>query len=95
MKARAVALMEMRDAFRARIATERDVIAHQGAALRPPAQRIDKVIKGIRYINRHPAVLLLPMTIVTLWRPRRLLGLAISGLGLWRLVRQGRHRLRS
>jgi len=95
MKAKANALMQTRTALLAQIAVEREVLAHQGAALRPAAQLIDKVGMGFRFIQSHPALLLLPMTIVTLWRPRRLLGLAISGLGLWRLVRQGRHRLRS
>lgn len=95
MKAKANALMQKRTALLAQIAVERVVLAHQGAALRPAAQLIDKARMGFRFIQSHPALLLLPLTLVTLWRPRRLLGFAISGLGLWRMVRQGRHRLRS
>lgn len=95
MKAKSDALMQARTALHAQITAERAVLVQQGAALRPAAQLIDKVGMGIRFIQSHPALLVLPMTIVALWRPRRLLGIAISGLGLWRLVRQGRRRLRS
>lgn len=87
--------MQTRTDLVAQIATERDMLALQGAALRPAAQMIDKVTMGIRFINSHPAVLLLPMTVLALWRPRRLLGFAISGVGLWRILEQGRRRLRS
>lgn len=95
MKTKADALQQTRSALLVQIAAERVLLAQQGAALRPAAQLIDKVSMGVRFIQSHPALLLLPITIVALWRPRRLLGYAVSGLGVWRLVRQGRHRLRS
>lgn len=95
MKTKAEALKQTRSALLMQIAAERVLLAQQGAALRPAAQLIDKVSLGVRFIQTHPALLLLPITIVALWRPRRLLGYALSGLGVWRLVQQGRHRLRS
>lgn len=95
MKSRAAALMQRRDALIARITSERDLLAIQGAALRPTAQLIDKFMMGIRFVKSHPAALLLPMTMLALWHPRRLLGFALSSLGGWRLLQQRRHRLRS
>ncbi len=94
MKAKATALMHKRAALIAQIGAERAALAQQGAALRPAALMIDKVVAGIRYLKSHPVVLLLPITILALWRPRRLLAFATSGLGLWRLVQRGRYRLR-
>jgi len=94
MNVKADALMRKRNTLVAQIGIERDALAQQGAALRPAAQMIDKVNAGIRFINRHPGVLLLPITILALWRPRRLFAYAVSGIGLWRLVQRGRHRLR-
>ena len=94
MKAKAVALMHKRAMLVAQIAAERASLTRQGAALRPATLMIDKVSAGSRYLKSHPAVLLLPITILALRRPRHLLSLAVSGLGLWRLLRRGRHRLR-
>lgn len=93
MKAKAAALMHKRAALVALIGAERDALAQQGAALRPAAGMIDKVVVGIRYLKSHPAVLLLPIAILTLWRPRRLLAFAVKGFGIWRLVQRGRQRL--
>ncbi len=91
---KAAALMHKRAALIAQIGAERAALAQQGAALRPAALMIDKVVAGIRYLKSHPAVLLLPIAILALWRPRRLLGFAASGLGLWRVMQRGRQRLR-
>lgn len=94
MKAKSTALMHKRAALIAQIGAERAALAQQGAVLRPAALMIDKVVAGIRYLKSHPAVLLLPITILALWRPRRLLTFAVSGLGLWRLMQRVRIRLR-
>jgi hypothetical protein len=94
MKETAAELMHKRNALVAQIGAERDALAQQGAALRPAAQMIDKVSAGIRFIKSHPAVLLLPITLLALLRPRRLITYTVSGIGLWRLVQRGRHRLR-
>ena len=94
MKMKAADLMHKRNALVAQIGAERNALAQQGAALRPAAQMIDKVGAGLRFIKSHPGVLLLPVTILALWRPRRLFAYAMSGIGLWRLVQRGRRRLR-
>lgn len=94
MKTKAAALMHKRAALIAQIGAERTALAQQGAALRPAALMIDKVSAGIRYVKSHPGVLLLPIAILALWRPRRLLAVAVSGLGLWRLMQRVRLRFR-
>lgn len=95
MQAKAMALMHKRAVLVAQIGVERAALAQQGAALRPAALMIDKVNAGIRYLKSHPGILLLPVAILALWRPRRLLAFAVSSLGVWRLVRRGWHRLRA
>lgn len=87
-------LMQKRTELIRQIEAERAVLAQQGAALRPAALVIDKVGAGVRYVQSHPEVLLLPMAILVLWRPRRLLAFAVSGVGMWRLVQRGRRWLR-
>ena len=87
-------LLQKRSALLAQIAAERAALAQQGAALRPTARVIDKVSTGIRYINTHPEILILPAAILTLWRPRRIVSFALSGLGFWRMLQGWRGRIR-
>lgn len=94
MPAPMIALMHKRAALVAQIAVERAALAQQGAALRPAALMIDKVSAGIRYLKSHPGALLLPVALLALWRPQRLLAFAVSSLGIWRLVQQGWRQLR-
>ena len=87
-------LMQKRNVLLAQIAAERAALAQQGAALRPAAQVIDKVSSGMRYVSKHPEILVLPAAILALWRPRRLVSLAVSGLGFWRMLQGWRTRIR-
>jgi len=87
-------LMEKRNVLLAQIAAERAALAQQGAALRPAAQVIDKVRNGIRYVNTHPEILILPAAILAVWRPRRIVSFALSGLGFWRMLQGWRGRIR-
>ena len=87
-------LMQKRNVLLAQIAAERAALAQQGAALRPAAQVIDRVSSGIRYVSKHPEILVLPAAILALWRPRRLVSLAVSGLGFWRMLQGWRTRIR-
>lgn len=87
-------LMQKRSVLLAQIAAERAALAQQGAALRPAAQVIDKVSSGMRYVSKHPEILVLPAAILALWRPRRLVSLAVSGLGFWRMLQGWRTRIR-
>lgn len=89
------ALLRQRDDLVAQIAFERAVIAQEGASLRRLSRMIDRIRDGIRYFRRHPETLLLPVVITAVLRPRRLLTMAISGLGFWRMARIWRRRLLS
>jgi hypothetical protein len=90
-----LALVRQRDDLVAQIAIERAAIAQNGVSLRKLSRMIDKVGGGIQYLKRHPETLLLPVVITVMARPWRLLALAISGLGLWRMVQSLRRRVLS
>lgn len=90
-----LALLRRRNDLVAQIAFERAAIAQEGASLRRLSRTIDRIRDGIRYVRRHPETLLLPVVIAAVLRPRRLLTMAISGLGFWRMARIWRRRLLS
>lgn len=90
-----IALVTRREALIAQIAIERDDLAQKGASLRFAAQVVDKIRYGIQHLKNHPESFLLPLALTVVSRPRRLLGLGISGLGLWRLLQGWRRRLLS
>jgi len=90
-----LALVKQRDDLVAQIAFERAAIAQNGASLRRLSRMIDKVRDGIQYLKSHPEALLLPAIITFVSRPRRLLTLAISGYGLWRMAQIWRRRILS
>jgi|GEM_PF-4236256 len=94
MNEKANALARKRDELIAQIAFERVSLSQQGVALRPAAQTVDRVIAGVRYLKRHPVVLLLPLAILSLRRPRHWLALGTKGFGIWRLLQSRRRRLR-
>jgi len=94
-RATALALVRQRDNLMAQITIERAAIAQNGASLRRLSRMIDKVRDGIQYLKSHPEALLLPAIITFVSRPRRLLTLAISGYGLWRMAQIWRRRILS
>lgn len=91
----AAELARRRDALLAQIVTERLDLAQHGTSLRPAAQVIDKVREGIHHLKKHPEIMLFPLVLTTISRPRRLLTLGMSGLGAWRFVQRWRRRLLS
>ena len=93
--AKTLTLVKQRDDLVAQIAFERAAIAQNGASLRRLSRMIDKVRDGIQYLKSHPEALLLPVVITVVSRPRRLLTLAISGYGLWRMAQIWRRRILS
>ena len=93
--ARTLALARQRDEIVAQIAIERAAIAQNSASLGRFSRIIDKVRDGIQYLKSHPEALLLPVVIAIVARPWRLLTLAISGVGLWRMAQSWRRRIRS
>ena len=92
-RATAFALVRERDDLVAQIAIERGAIAQYGPSLRRLSRMIDKVRDGIQYLKSHPEALLLPVVITVVSRPWRLLTLAISGFGLWRMAQNWRRRI--
>jgi hypothetical protein len=93
--AKTLALVRQRNDLVAQIAIERAAIAQNGVSLRQLSRMIDKVSGGIHYLKRHPETLLLPVVITVLARPWRLLALAVSGFGTWRMVQALRRRILS
>jgi hypothetical protein len=91
--AKTLALVRQRNDLVDQIVIERAVIAQNGASLRQLSRMIDKVSGGIHYLKRHPETLLLPVVITVLARPWRLLTLAVSGFGAWRMVQYWRRRI--
>jgi len=95
IKTTSLALMRQRDDLVAQIAFERAAIAQNGASLRRFSRMVDKIRDGIQYLKSHPEAMLLPVVITIMARPWRLLALAISGLGLWRMAQNWRRRFLS
>lgn len=86
-------LADRRDHLVAQIAYERALIAQHATSLKRLSRIIDGVNQGVRYVKKHPEVLLLPAAIAVISRPRRLLASAMSALGMWRMSRTWRQRL--
>lgn len=93
--ATALVLARQRDDLVAQIAIERAAIAQNSASLRRLSRMIEKAHDGIQYLKSHPEALLLPVVIAVVSRPWRLLTLAISGFGLWRMAQSWRRRILS
>jgi hypothetical protein len=93
--ATALVLARQRDDLVAQITIERAAIVQNSASLRRLSRMIDKVHDGIQYLKSHPEALLLPVVIAVVSRPWRLLTLAISGFGLWRMAQSWRRRILS
>ncbi|MHB1142402.1 MAG: YqjK family protein [Sulfuricaulis sp.] len=91
--AKTLALVRQRNDLVAQISIERAEIAQNGISLRRLSRMIDKFSGGIHYLKRHPETLLLPVVITIVSRPWRLLTLAVSGFGVWRMVQYWRRRI--
>lgn len=89
----ALALIKRREALIAQIAIERAALAHHGTSIQRLALLIDKIGNVFQYVKSHPGALLLPLVITGLARPRRLLAMAVGGIGLWRVVQRWRRRV--
>ena len=90
----AMELMKRREDLIARIARERNAIAQNGTSIRPLVHWAGKLKDVAHFLKKRPAYLLLPAllpaAVLTAGRPRRLLGMVISGIGFWRLARKWR-----
>ena len=94
-QATALALVKQRDDLIAQIAMERAMIAQNSVSLQRLSRMLGRVRGGIRYLKSHPEALLLPVVITVVSRPWRLLTVAVSGFGLWRIVQSWRSRILS
>lgn len=83
-------LAKQRLALVAQIAADRRDLAQNATALRYAAQVIDRINAGLQHIRKHPEILLLPLAITVVSRPRRRVALGISALGFWRLLQSWR-----
>jgi len=90
-----IELARQRDTLIVQVVIERTDLAQKGTSLRSAAHVIDKIRDGIQHLKNHPEILLLPLAITVVSRPRRLLTLGISGFGLWRLLQSWRRRILS
>lgn len=90
----ALTLIKRREALIAQIAHERTALADHGAAIRRLAFLVDKIDNVLQFLKGHPGVLLLPVVVTLLARPRRLLTMATSGFGVWRVLQNWRRRIR-
>ena len=94
-QATALALVKQRDDLIAQIAMERAMIAQNSVSLQRLSRMLGRVRDGIRYLKSHPEALLLPVVITVVSRPWRLLTVAVSGFGLWRMAQSWRSRILS
>lgn len=90
-----LALVRQRDDLVARIAIERATLAQNNDSLRRLSRMIDKLYDGIHHLKIHPEILLLPLAITAMSRPRRLIALGVSGFGLWKLLQSWRRQILS
>lgn len=86
----AMELVKRREDLVARIARERYALAQNGSSVRPLVNWAGRLNEVVHFLGRRPAYLLLPAALMTTARPRRFLGMVISGIGLWRMARKWR-----
>lgn len=76
------------------IAIQRKDMAQQVAALQPAAHLIDKVRDGLVYLRHYREALLLPLALILVSRPRRIITFFLSSVGVWRLIQNWRRSIR-
>lgn len=76
------------------IAIQRKDMAQQVAALQPAAHLIDKVRDGLLYLQHYREALLLPLALILVSRPRRIITFFLSSVGVWRLIQNWRRSIR-
>lgn len=66
-------------------------LSYQAQALRSPLALIDQLRAGLHWLGQHPVWPMAALTVLTLWRPRRLFGWLPGLLGSSLLLRRLRH----
>lgn len=88
-------LAQRSEALVNQITLQRRDIARQASSLQEAAHFIDKLRKGIFYLRARREMLLLPLALLIVSRPRRLIAFFLSSVGVWRLVQNWRRSLRA
>lgn len=86
MNAKLTELAQRRAALVARAAAQRAVLAQAYAPWRGPLAIVDQGRVAVRYIKRHPALLLGVVAVVAALRPRRVAQLLERGWVAWGAV---------
>lgn len=94
MSDKARQLVRKSEALVDQITIQRRDIARQAVALQAAAHFIDKLRDGILYIKNRREVLLLPLALIIVSRPRRIIAFFLSSLGVWRLIQNWRRSIR-
>ena len=84
-----------RERLLARCEQQRVAVADACRGLVGPAQFLDRICAGGRYLARHPLAVVGIVAAAVVLRGRSLLSLAIRGIGLWRLLHRFRTLARS
>ena len=90
-----LALAKQREHIVAQIAYERALISQNANSLRRMGRVVDKGKQSVRYLQKHPEIMLLPAAMLLVFKPRRLLTWAASGVGTWRMLQVWRNRLQN
>lgn len=77
----------------AQIAIQRADIMRQAVSLKGASHFIDKVRAGVLYLKHHREAYLLPLAVLLVSRPRRIVAFFVSSLGIWRLIQNFRRAL--
>ena len=94
MSDKAQQLARKTEALVNQITLQRRDIARQAVSLRAGAHFIDKVRAGILYLKNRREILLLPLALLIVSRPQRIIAFFISTLGVWRLIQNWRRSIR-
>lgn len=84
MNEKRLELAARRGALGARIATQRDALAHHAQGLESLLAKGDAALQGIEWLKQHPLVVGATVAVVAIARPARTLRWARRGFFMWR-----------
>jgi hypothetical protein len=77
-----------RERLLARCEQQRTAVADASRGLAPVTAMVDSITAAGRYLARHPVAVAGIVATAMVLRGRSLLGLAVRGIGLWRLAQR-------
>jgi len=87
MDARLLEIIRRRERLLMRAATQREELAEIARHLHAPAAAIDHVNSAVQTLKAHPVLLVFPLAVLALWRPRRIAAWAGRAWMVWRFWR--------